>query len=248
MTPGEFVSSIAGFVGMRPVDQIKRFCWFVARHEKRATFTAADIASCYELSKCPKPSSISPFCSSLANQKPPYLIRRGSEFELSRLAHEQFDALLGQRDATIVVQQVLQDLPSKLAVPVEKAYLDEALRCFRHDAVRAAIVMTWNLAYAHLCNVILTHHISSFNAQLPLSFPKADIRAVVIRDDFEALKESQVLQVAKSANIISGSVHKILKEKLDRRNIAAHPSNVVIRTETAEEFILDLVQNVVLKL
>jgi len=143
---------------------------------------------------------------------------------------------------------VLRELPSKLIVPVEKAYLDEALRCFRHDAVRAAIVMTWNLAYAHLCNVILVKHLPAFNTQLPLSFPRAEISTIATRDDFEALKESQVLQVAKSANIISGSVHKILKEKLDRRNIAAHPSNVVIRPETAEEFILDLVQNVVLKL
>jgi hypothetical protein len=57
-----------------------------------------------------------------------------------------------------------------------------------------------------------------------------------------------VLQVAKSANIISGSVHKILKEKLDRRNIAAHPSNVTVSKLTAEDVILDLVQNVVLKL
>jgi hypothetical protein len=46
-------------------------------------------------------------------------------------------------------------------------------------------------------------------------------------DDFQELKQSQVLQVCKSANIISGSIHKILKEKLERRNIAAHPSGVL---------------------
>lgn len=248
MSPTEFVGSITGFVSMKPVEQIKRFCWYLAYHQQRATFAAGDVSWCYDLSKCPKPSSISPFCASLANQRPPYLIRKGSEYELSRLAHQQFDALLGQREATIAVQQMLQELPAKLTVPLEKAYLDEALRCFRHNAVRAAIVMTWNLAYAHLCNVILSKHLPAFNSQLPLSFPKAEISTASVRDDFEALKESQVLQVAKSANIISGSVYKILKEKLDRRNIAAHPSNVIIRPETAEEFILDLVQNVVLKL
>ena len=61
-------------------------------------------------------------------------------------------------------------------------------------------------------------------------------------------KESQVLQVAKSSNLISPNLHKIMKEKLDRRNIAAHPSGVEISQLTAEEFIRDLVVNVVLAL
>ena len=65
--------------------------------------------------------------------------------------------------------------------------------------------------------------------------------------DFQELKESRVLQACKSANIISGSPYKILKEKLDRRNIAAHPLGVVVAQPTAEEFIKDLIENVVLK-
>jgi hypothetical protein len=40
----------------------------------------------------------------------------------------------------------------------------------------------------------------------------------------------------------------ILKEKLDRRNIAAHPANLKMLQSTAEEVIRDLVENVVLKL
>jgi hypothetical protein len=68
------------------------------------------------------------------------------------------------------------------------------------------------------------------------------------RDHFTELQESQVLQVCKSPNIISDSVHKILKEKLTSRNIAAHPSETVTSQPTAEEFIKDLVENVVLKL
>jgi hypothetical protein len=56
-----------------------------------------------------------------------------------------------------------------------------------------------------------------------------------------------VLQVCASANIISGNIHKIAKEKLVRRNIAAYPSSVVTTPATAEEFIRDLVENVVLQ-
>lgn len=39
-----------------------------------------------------------------------------------------------------------------------------------------------------------------------------------------------------------------MSAKLDRRNTAAHPSDVVITALTAEEYISDLVNNVVLKL
>ena len=102
------------------------------------------------------------------------------------------------------------------------------------------------LAYDHICELVLAKHLPDFNVQLPKNYPKADISAINKREDFEFLKESQVLQVCASANIISGNVHKIAKEKLVRRNIAAHPSVIVTTTATAEEFIRDLVENVIL--
>ena len=125
--------------------------------------------------------------------------------------------------------------------------MDEAIVCFRNGAFRAAVVMTWNVAYDHLCQYVLTHRLSDFNAQLPLTYPKADIKSISRRDDFTELKESQVLQVCRSSNIISGSVHSVAKEKLVRRNIAAHPSGVSTLPETAEEFIKDIIENFVLK-
>ncbi len=62
------------------------------------------------------------------------------------------------------------------------------------------------------------------------------------------LKESEVLQVCRSANIITNDLFKIFKEKLDKRNTAAHPSSVEIAPHTAEEYVIDLVTNAVLKL
>jgi hypothetical protein len=90
--------------------------------------------------------------------------------------------------------------------------------------------------------------VSLFNAQLPRSFPKAEISTISKKEDFAELKESQVLQVAKSAGIVSSNVHKVLKEKLEKRNMAAHPSGIHFTQLTAEEFITDLVENAVVKL
>ena len=152
--------------------------------------------------------------------------------------------------ATVYVDKLLTELPTKIQTTAERGYLEEALICFRNKAFRAAVVMCWNLAFDHLCEFVLKEpaRLADFNTQLPKSFTKADLKAVRTRDHFTELKEFQVLQVCDLANIISKSLHNILTEKLTRRNTAAHPSGTVTFQATAEEFIGDLVENVVLKL
>lgn len=108
--------------------------------------------------------------------------------------------------------------------------------------------MTWNLAYDHLCNSVLSKHLTDFNAQLSTTYPKHRVKAIKNFDDFLDLKEFEMIQVCKSSRIISSNIHKILQEKLTRRNIAAHPSTVSITQLQAEDFISDLVENVILKL
>ena len=66
-------------------------------------------------------------------------------------------------------------------------------------------------------------------------------------DDFSVLTEDKFILLMRSANIISNDVRKILDEKLGTRNSAAHPSGVAITGHKATEFVLDLVQNVLLK-
>src|ERR1017187_5751256 len=134
----------------------------------------------------------------------------------------------------------------------ERTFLDEALNCFEVGAFRAAVVMTWNLAYHHLCDYILKNRLADFNLRWPAVFQghhSKGSKFITTMDDFgDMLKESEVIRIAKSATIISNDVAKILDEKLGRRNSAAHPSGVRIEQLQAEDFIDDLVKNVVLKL
>lgn len=146
------------------------------------------------------------------------------------------------------INNLLLELPNQIPDTAERTFLNETIICFTHGAYRAAIIMCWNLAYDHLCEYILKNHLAKFNAQLPKSYPKANVSSVAKKDDFSELKDSQVLQVCRSANIISRDINKILQEKLARRNMAAHPSSVAIASHTAGEFIIDLIPNVVLKL
>ena len=179
---------------------------------------------------------------------PQYLLKDKTGYRLEHRLRQGFDEKYGQRPSTIAVTVLLKELPDKVPNLAEKDYLGEALRCFQVGAFRAAIVMCWNMAFDHLCRWVFANHLPAFNVQLPKSFPKAEISAVVKHEDFSELKESQVLQICRSAKIVGDNLYKVLKEKLDRRNLSAHPSGIAVSQATAEDCITDLVQNVVLKI
>jgi hypothetical protein len=244
------VGLISSFQNWSHTDKIKFFAWYLHSHRSQSYFVPKDISACFDSLSLAKPSSIGPFLAALVDKKPPQLLKNRSGYRLENRIRATFDQKYGQREATVHVDKLLSELPAKIKIPAEKGYLEETLICFRYKAFRAAVVMCWNLAFDHLCEFVLNEQsrIASFNAQLPKTCPKTEIKVVSNRDHFSELKESQVLQVCKSANIVSGNIYKILKEKLDRRNIAAHPSGIVTSQPTAEEFIKDLVENVVLKL
>lgn len=248
MTVSEFVATINNFGRLNHTDRILCFSWFLLRHQSKDEVSSADIRRCFDSAKVAPPSSIAPFLHAMTERHKPLLLKKGHYYALESGALATLDKKYGMRAATIQVDRLLAELPSRISITNEREYLEEALLCFRHGAFRATIVMVWNLAYGHLCNVILKGHLAIFNGQLLKSFPKADISEIKKVENFQELKETQVLQVCKSSGIISSSLHKVMKEKLDRRNVAAHPSGISITQLTAEEYIRDLVDNVILKL
>ena len=233
-------------------DKIRFFAWFLHAKRGKEFFKPADIVSCYHELKLEGPSAVAPFLAQMEKRKPKEVLRVGQGYYLERRLREHFEKKYGQRESTVVADKLLLDLPSKVSNLAERTFLDEAIICFRHKAFRAAIVMTWNLSYHHLCDFTLKNRLADFNREWPIQFPKrhqqARISAVACHDDFSELKESEVLQICRAANITTQDMNKVLKEKLDRRNSAAHPSSIVITSHTVEEYIIDIVTNVVLKL
>ena len=243
----ELVSQVSDFAQKKHIEKIKIFAWWVHTYKRQEAFTGSDLNECYRKLRLDPPGSIAPFLKSLSDRKPKQVLRCKGGYCLEKRVRDQYDLELGQRASTIHVHKLLAELPSRVPNIAERTYLEEALTCFKHKAFRAAVVMAWNLAYDHLCQLIVNTRLTDFNAHLATVYPK-EKTVISKRDDLTELKESQVLQVCRSANIITGSLHKIMREKLDRRNVAAHPSGVAILDTTAEEFIRDLMENVVLKL
>lgn len=246
----ELAAHIPNLADWAHADLVKLFAWHLHTAKQIGHFDPKDVSACYDALNIELPASVNSVLQGLDKKKPKEILRSSKGYRLEKRVRDKFDVEYGRRPTAVHVDHLLTELPSRIPSLAEKTYLDEALICFRYGAFRASVVMCWNLAFDHLCQFVLvdTQRLADFNTQLPKSFPKVDISSVSKRDDFTEIKESQMLQVCKSANIISGSVHKILKEKLDRRNIAAHPSGVMTLQPTAEEFISDLIENVVLKL
>jgi len=251
MTLEEFNKLIPGLAAKDHNEKIKLFGWYLHVHEAKSRFQTGDIKRCYDNSHIQAPASFSGYFDNLTKAGKG-LLRDKSGYRLESTLRAELDDLYGTRDITIQVQNLLLELPEKLPDLAERTYLDEALICFKHRAYRAAVVMTWNLAYHHLCDHILKNRLNGFNTRWPVVYPghhRKELKIIQKMDDFnEVLKESQVIEICNSAGIITGNIHKILKEKLDRRNSAAHPSDVEFGQLQAEHFIDDLIKNVVLKL
>lgn len=252
MTLDEFTRAVAGFDHLQHVDRIKLFAWHLHTHKNMECFMPADIRRCYADVHLDGPKNIPQQLAQLAGKKPPQILKNKSGYRLEKRSRDELDKKYGQRSITVEVANLLKDLPGKLPDLAEQTYLGEALKCFSVGAFRAAIVMTWNLGYHHLCDFILKQKLAEFNTRWAVVFPahhKNGTKTIAKIDDFgDQLKESEVIKIAKSAGIVTNDVSKILEDKLGRRNSAAHPSGVKIEQLQAEEFIDDLVKNVVLKI
>ncbi len=232
-------------------EKIKFFAWFLHSQKKLERLKAAHIEGCYNAVHDDPPSNVSAFLNEMSKRKPKVFLKDSRGYSLAGSLRNSFEEKYGQRDITVQVLNLLSDLPNKIPNVTERNFLSEALTCFRHGAFRATIVMCWNLAYDHLLEYVLSKHLSAFNARMLIRCPhlaKRGLTAIAARDDFAELKESEVLDICRSANIITADVYKILDGKLGRRNTAAHPNTIVITQPQAEDFISDLVNNVVLTL
>jgi hypothetical protein len=113
------------------------------------------------------------------------------------------------------VNKILTDLPAKVPNVVERAFLGEALKCYRVEAYRACIVMTWNLAYAHLLDWILkdANRLSAFNSAITKRYPKRAGLSISKYDEFlDELKEREFIEICATEGLFNSNIFKILND------------------------------------
>lgn len=249
----DFVSRVPEYCKWNHAEKIKFFAWFLHTYGSKDRVNGPQIAACYDALHEQQPTSISPFLSSMEKKNPKEFLQDTRGYYLAKKMRDKFDGNYGRRDATVQVEKVLAELPGKIPDAAERDFLSEALICFRNKAFRASIVMTWNLTFFHLCEYVMRHKLAEFNAWYPKRHPgihkKAKAPSITKIEDFSSdLKESEMIEVCRSANIITKEQFNALDRQIGRRNSSAHPSSTVIIYIQAEEFIHDLITNVVLSL
>jgi hypothetical protein len=244
----ELVEQVPGFNAAGPKDRIKLFAWWLHIHGGKELFGPVDIRGCYDKLHIDEPPALATYLARMADAKD--LLKEKGQYKLARSVRAELDKKYGVHYSVVQVSKLLADLPGKVPDLAEKNFLAEALKCYRIQAYRSCIVMTWNLAYSHMLYWILAdpNRLSDFNAAIVKRYPKKTDITIAKYDDFEEMKEREVVEVCGNAGLVSGGVLKILREKLDKRNSAAHPSSVVVVQSQADDVVTDLVNNVVLTL
>lgn len=242
------VNQVSDFEGLQPRDRIKLFAWFLHTHRKREVFDSAAIRACFAELHLADPQ-VSKYLPRMVEYKD--LMKVAGGFKLERAPRVELDKRYGIHHSVVAISKILTDLPEKVPNVAQRAFLQEALKCYRIEAYRACIVMAWNLAYAHILDYILSDakRLADFNAAITKKYPKKTSLVISKYDDFtEELTERETVEIGNVADTFNSVVYRILKKELDRRNIAAHPSDVIISQHQADDMVSELVNNVVLAL
>ena len=245
----QFYEGQKRFAGLSVNDQICRLSWFVHRSLNKDRFSARDIIDQYRALNLPVPQ-ISVYLPRLSAKKPPVLLWEKRGYYLDGRERKRLDDILEPNVSHATVSALLKSLTESVQVGEERTFLEEAIRCYRVAAFRAAIVMTWNLAYDHLRKWVLQEpdRLASFNDGSVKRFTKKPKTVVMKVEDFEDYKESEFIDACSTGKLISKNLEEMLREKLKRRNMAAHPSTISILQPQADDVITDLIKNVILAL
>ena len=249
MNLDDFVGQVANFDSSAPREKIKILAWWFHNHRGRELFGPPEMRQCFSKLHIDEPPALATYLTRMADTGD--LLKERGQYKLARGVRSDLDVKYGSHHSMIAVSKILADLPVKVPNLVERAFLDEALKCYRVGAYRSCIIMVWNLAYAHIIDWILGNagRLNAFNTAIAKRYPKKRGLIIGTYDQFlDELKEREVVEICSTGRLINSNVFKILKEKLGRRNIVAHPSTVVIVQSQADDIVTDLVNNVVLAL
>lgn len=247
MTLEEFISLFDDFSAWDPRKQIDYICYYLTTFSGKKGIFPKDIQECFRELSLKKYNRTPQYLSeNVRDSKGKYVKVEDGGYRLERSIFDEINVIVKNEPVKIQVSAQLADLIPKIQNTNERSFLIEAINCYRVKAYRATIVLIWILTIDHLQNHIFGSKLSDFNMALSKS-PDKKINKIVNYDDFGELKESKFIELARSSSIISNDVRKILDEKLGIRNSAAHPSGIVFSGHKTTEFILDLINNIVLK-
>jgi hypothetical protein len=212
--------------------------------------TAQGVRACYRACDLAEPSWLASHLSNGLKSKPKRFVKQNGGYRLEHRRREQIADLLGTEQPSVQTSASLDKLEERIVPGPKREFLRETISCFEVGANRAAVVMCWNLTVHHLQDHVMakpSRHMA-FNAMLSQNKDsRVKIKVITKQDDFTEISESKFLHFCREAKLITSSLFKKLQVRLDERNAAAHPSGLNVTQKSAEAFIEDLVENVIVK-
>jgi hypothetical protein len=246
-----FLLQVPDLSDQTPASLIDYFVYFITVILDEDFATPAGVERCFEVARLQPYSNISAYLSRNSKRtktRTAKFVKSGGGYHLERNRELELQKTLHAGPARKETSHLLRGLLSKLTDNHEKAFLQEAIDCYEIGARRAAITLVWILTVHHLYQYILKHHLSEFDAVLSKDTDKRiKITSIKKIDDFSEIPEGKFIELIRSAKIITNDVRKILDAKLGIRNSSAHPSAITISEVKTTDFVIDLVDNVILK-
>jgi len=257
MTPLEFLSQFGDPTNLSQKSLAVAFAYYLRQEEGKLEFKPIDIKTCFENAHLKSPTQVARVLSQLTQGHNAPFIKNSSRgvYSLSLFGLREVQDALASTPSTPAglsnfletALPYLQRTAAKVTDENKRKFLAEAMACLGVQAKRATIVMTWLVTLDHLYDFILTKKLSEFNTALGRRSDRFSTKVITLKDDFSDIPENILIEVMRSANIISNDVRKILDEKLGTRNSCAHPSAIEIHDSKVINFIEDLVDNVIVK-
>jgi len=224
------------------------FVYFLTVQEKHPSANASAIANCFVECDLSPPSQIAPYLSEGLTSNPQRFVKADRGYKLHRNFREVLAAHLDGNRQKVHVGNELRKLEGMLSDAAKREFLKETIDCFEAGANRATVVMCWILVIDHLCELVFRKHLPAFNAELAkVTDKRVRVSQIVTKDDFGDIPENKFIELLRSSGVISNDVRKILDSKIGIRNSCAHPSGITIKPSKVNDFVDDLVENVLVK-
>jgi len=247
MMVNEFIDKVDGFDLLKQIEQVKLLAYFYTITHGKNDFSPSEIRDCFILENLKTPTNVAQYFPKLTEGKNPIFVKKGNNYSFHRSSKKELDELFLVNKHSQQTSTTLRNLLPKLTSKEQISFLDEAVSCFEIKCYRASIIMTWLLTIDAIYEMILTRYLAEFNTAIQAN---GQYKKVIItkKEDFNDLKEADFITLLRVGKIFSGDIRKILLEKLDFRNTAAHPNTIVIKETKAISFIEDLIENVITKI
>ena len=244
----DYIASIEGFYKADSKNQVDYLVFYLIHHRGLTSFTAKDVtAICSELNLQPHarlPQYLSEEARSKSAEKKYIKLPKG--YQLHAPFRNQLEQQIAKTPVLVALDAELERQIASVSDVYEHELLEEAARCYKVKAYRAAVVMIWAVAMSHLHTYVLTNQLVPFNAAISRDSDKK-LKPIKKIDDFGEMKEGKFIELLRAAGIVTDDIRRILVEKLGTRNSAAHPSKTHLKESKAVEFGHDLLDNVILK-